>query len=235
MAASVSAATTSSFDDPGDWVHKALVNPHLPAEVLLSFRRRRPELEAEADEDADPSTSEAEKVLEWGKRIKRSRVMRLPRIAEAPLEEEPAVMKRRPSPQSPLDLCRSASASSNEKPEVVSRSPSLATAEACRIEVVAAPSIPASARIRRPAARKMTKLELQAVERTLLEERAKLRKEIEDARRTADELRAHNHKLKQLRAELPKIAVPSSPPPRHKASVSLPDLNVPLPDCYSPS
>ncbi|XP_042395809.1 uncharacterized protein LOC121986075 isoform X1 [Zingiber officinale] len=96
-------------------------------------------------------------------------------IAEAPLEEEPAVMKRRASPQSPLDLCRSASASSAEKPEVAPRSLALAD-EACCIEVVAAPSIPASALIRRPAARKMTKLELQAMERTLFEERAKLRK-----------------------------------------------------------
>lgn len=139
MAAYVSvAATTSSSEDPGDWAHKALLDTHLPAEVLLSFRRRRPELEAEADEDADPTTSGAEKVLEWGRRIKRSRVMRLPRIAEAPLVEESAVMKRRPSPQTPLDLCGSASASSSEKPEEVSGSPSLATAaaaEACRIEV----------------------------------------------------------------------------------------------------
>ncbi|XP_042453233.1 uncharacterized protein LOC122037849 [Zingiber officinale] len=234
MVASGSGAAFSISEDHGDWVREALLDLRLPAEVLLSFRRRRHRPEAEADEEAATSTSAAEKVPdEWGRRIKRSRMVRLPRIAEAPLEEEPAVMKRRASPQSPLDLCRSASASSAEKPEVAPRSLALdaeaVAAEACRIEVAAAPSIPASALIRRPALRKMTKLELQAMERTLLEERAKLRKGIEDAHRTADALRAHNQRLKQLRAELPKIAAPSLP--RREDLIALPDLNDPLPDC----
>ncbi|KAG6466795.1 hypothetical protein ZIOFF_075385 [Zingiber officinale] len=140
MVASGSGAAFSISEDHGDWVREALLDLRLPAEVLLSFRRRRHRPEAEADEEAATSTSAAEKVPdEWGRRIKRSRMVRLPRIAEAPLEEEPAVMKRRASPQSPLDLCRSASASSAEKPEVAPRSLALdaeaVAAEACRIEM----------------------------------------------------------------------------------------------------
>lgn len=148
MVASGSGAAFSFSEDPGDWVGKAILDPRLPAEVLLSFRRRRPRPEAEADEDAATSTSAAEKVPdEWGRRIKRSQMVRLPRIVEAPLEEEPAVMKRRASPQSPLDLCRCASASSAEKPEVAPRSLAFeadaVAAETCRIEVSSAsPSQP---------------------------------------------------------------------------------------------
>ncbi|XP_009396698.2 uncharacterized protein LOC103981663 isoform X2 [Musa acuminata AAA Group] len=259
---------------PDEWVHDAFFDPRLAATVLLSFRRgKRPEPESEGDEKPSTSATAADAPLpKWGRRIKRPRMMRLPRILSATrdeeMEDEAAEKrkgKRRASPQSPLEGYSSASgsdgeegASSAEKPPKAPMSPFPATPSGDgRTKVVAdlrAPlisSIPVSAPIRRPASRKMTKPELQAVERTLLEERANLHKDMEVLRRAVEELRADNRKL-EMHLELSKLpittvhmaledvqlhgscqptTVQSSSLPGRKAFIAIPDLNDPLPDC----
>ncbi|XP_009396690.2 uncharacterized protein LOC103981663 isoform X1 [Musa acuminata AAA Group] len=260
---------------PDEWVHDAFFDPRLAATVLLSFRRgKRPEPESEGDEKPSTSATAADAPLpKWGRRIKRPRMMRLPRILSATrdeeMEDEAAEKrkgKRRASPQSPLEGYSSASgsdgeegASSAEKPPKAPMSPFPATPSGDgRTKVVAdlrAPlisSIPVSAPIRRPASRKMTKPELQAVERTLLEERANLHKDMEVLRRAVEELRADNRKLEKMHLELSKLpittvhmaledvqlhgscqptTVQSSSLPGRKAFIAIPDLNDPLPDC----
>ncbi|WOL18335.1 hypothetical protein Cni_G27129 [Canna indica] len=289
--------------DARDWAHDAFLDPALVADFLLSLRRRS-RLDPEAEGDERPSTSAPPppvELLGWGKRIKRSPVMRLPRpriISTMGGEEDNAAAltekrkgKRRASPQSPLEGYSSASVSGDE--ERAERSPvlSVAAPEDRHAKVVVtnprAPSaspIPASCPIRRPSSKKMvslilslppsplstvgapfsslivfgilfvvvfgeqTKLELQAMERTLLEEKAKLLKETEKWRRAAEQLRSDNVKLQahlelarrpdnfdmvdkdvQLPAKRKPVA-PSSLPGR-KDFIAIPDLNDPISDC----
>ncbi|URE23362.1 hypothetical protein MUK42_08056 [Musa troglodytarum] len=269
----VYAAAAAAAGHPDEWVHDAFSDPRLAATVLLSFRRgSRPEPESEGDEKPSTSSAAADAPLpEWGRRIKRPRMMRLPRILSATrdeeMEDEAAEKrkgKRRASPQSPLEGYSSASASdgeerasSAEKPPKAPMSPFPASPSGDgRTKVVAdlrAPpisSVPVSAPIRRPASRKMTKPELQAVERALLEERANLHKDMEVLRRAVEELRADNRKL-EMHLELSKLPITvhmaledvrlhgscqptvlsSSSPPGRRDFIAIPDLNDPLPDC----
>ncbi|CAL9079280.1 unnamed protein product [Musa textilis] len=107
------------------------------------------------------------------------------------------------SPQSPLEGYSSASASGGDEGARAPGSACLAAAtpDDRLTKVVGnarAPSVssnPASSSIQRPPSKKMTKPELQAVERTLLEERAKLHKEMGDLRRAVEVLRADNRKM----------------------------------------
>ncbi|CAL9766260.1 unnamed protein product [Musa acuminata subsp. burmannicoides] len=258
------AVPTAAAGDADEWIHDACLHPHLVAAVLLSFRRRS-RLDSETECDEKPSTSATPvptALLEWGR--KRSRMMRLPRTLSWTMGEEEEVAaaaakrkgKRRASPQSPLEGYSSASASGGDDGARAPGSACLAAAtpDDRLTKVVGNPrapsvsSIPASSSIQRPPSKKMTKPELQAVERTLLEERAKLHKEMEDLRRAVEVLRADNCKM-QMHLESPKIPVkvhvvledvqlpgicqhitPSSLPGR-KDCLMIPDLNDPLPDC----
>ncbi|URE23361.1 hypothetical protein MUK42_08056 [Musa troglodytarum] len=120
----VYAAAAAAAGHPDEWVHDAFSDPRLAATVLLSFRRgSRPEPESEGDEKPSTSSAAADAPLpEWGRRIKRPRMMRLPRILSATrdeeMEDEAAEKrkgKRRASPQSPLEGYSSASASDGEE------------------------------------------------------------------------------------------------------------------------
>ncbi|CAL9078399.1 unnamed protein product [Musa textilis] len=199
------AVSTAADDDPDEWVRDAFLDPHLVAAVILGFgRRSRLGLETEGDEK--PSTSATPALLGWGR--KRSRVGRLPLAATRTIgeEEDEGVTvtvekrkgQRRASPQSPLEGYSSASGSGGGE----TGSLAVETPEGRRLtKAVGNPrtpsvsSIPISASIRRPPSKKLTKPELQAVERSLLEEKAKLHKEMEELRRAVEELRANNRKL----------------------------------------
>ncbi|RWW79677.1 hypothetical protein BHE74_00012032 [Ensete ventricosum] len=109
---------------PDEWVHDAFFDPRLAATVLLSFRRgSRPDPGSEADGKPSTSSAAADAPLpEWGRRIKRPRMTRFPRILSATREEEmedeaaeKRKGKRRASPQSPLEGYSSVSASDGEE------------------------------------------------------------------------------------------------------------------------
>ncbi|CAL9088756.1 uncharacterized protein LOC135623370 [Musa acuminata AAA Group] len=251
------AVSTAADDDPDEWVRDAFLDPHLVAAVILGFgRRSRLGLETEGDEK--PSTSATPAFLGWGR--KRSRVARFPRTATRTIGEEEdegvtvAVEKRkgqrRASPQSPLEGYSSASGSGGGE----TGSLAVETPEDRRLtKAVGNPrtpsvsSIPVSASIRRPPSKKLTKPELQAVERSLLEEKANLHKEMEELRRAVEELRANNRKLQM---HLKSLNIPErvcmapedyqlpglcqqciTQSPGHEDFIIIPDLNDPLPDC----
>ncbi|URE23360.1 hypothetical protein MUK42_08056 [Musa troglodytarum] len=242
----VYAAAAAAAGHPDEWVHDAFSDPRLAATVLLSFRRgSRPEPESEGDEKPSTSSAAADAPLpEWGRRIKRPRMMRLPRILSATrdeeMEDEAAEKrkgKRRASPQSPLEGYSSASASDGEERASSAEKP---------------PKAPMSPFPASPSGdgRTKTKPELQAVERALLEERANLHKDMEVLRRAVEELRADNRKL-EMHLELSKLPITvhmaledvrlhgscqptvlsSSSPPGRRDFIAIPDLNDPLPDC----
>ncbi|URE22186.1 hypothetical protein MUK42_26547 [Musa troglodytarum] len=244
------AVSTAADDDPDEWVRDAFLDPHLVAAVILGFgRRSRLGLETEGDEK--PSTSATPAFLGWGR--KRSRVGRLPRAATRTIgeEEDEGVTvtvekrkgQRRASPQSPLEGYSSASGSGGgETPEGRRLTKAVGNPRTASVS-----SIPISASIRRPPSKKLTKPELQAVERSLLEEKAKLHKEMEELRRAVEELRANNRKLqmhlKSLNIpvrvcmaleddQLPGLCQQCiTLSPGHKDFIIIPDLNDPLPDC----
>ncbi|XP_074592117.1 uncharacterized protein LOC141847908 [Curcuma longa] len=259
-------AASNACDD-ADWAKEALLNPHLAAAVILSFRQRS-RVDSEAAGDAMPSTSGPTQPKEWGRKIKRSRMMKIPRIFSTMREEEEETAaadeeeeqlerkkgKRRASPQSPLEGYSSASASGGDERSRAGRPTgvSIAEVEEHRVKMVAATSLcapesstnPASCHIRRPSSKKMTKVELQAVQVSLLEEKANLLKEMETWRRTLEQLRADNDKLqllfklakqpdaiRQTAGERRLDSPPSSSHPRSKDFILLPDLNEPLLDC----
>lgn len=89
------------------WSREALLNPDLAAAVILSFRQQSRHA-TEAEGDAGPSTYGPTRPLEWGRRIKRSRMLNIPWIFPTTVEEEEEQLekkkgKRRASPQSPLE------------------------------------------------------------------------------------------------------------------------------------
>ncbi|KAG6466122.1 hypothetical protein ZIOFF_076073 [Zingiber officinale] len=172
-------AATDACDD-ADWAKDALRNPHLAAAVILHFRQRS-RVDPDAAGDAMPSTSAPTRPMEWGRKIKRSQMMKIPRIfstlrgeeetAEVAADGEEEQLekkkgKRRASPQSPLEGYSSASASGGDERSRAARSTGV-----------------------------KTKVELQAVQVSLLEEKANLLKEMENWRRTLEQLRADNDKL----------------------------------------
>ncbi|XP_042388634.1 uncharacterized protein LOC121980598 isoform X1 [Zingiber officinale] len=258
-------ATTEASGDDDEWARQAYHNPDLVAAVLISFRLWCPE----ADGDERPSTSAPPSVcsLEWGTRRKRSR-LQIPRVfpltqeeeeeerkisaatAEAEAEEtNRKEKKRRASPQSPLEGYSSASASGGEEGAKTGRSAgvSIAGPEERRNEQVVAAAVAAtnpreptvSCFIRLPPQKKMTKVELQAVQTSLLEEKAKLVEEMEIWRKSLEQLRAENGKLKSLR-KLPEPpvnnhhtikAVQQLVAPGRKDFIELPDLNDLPTDC----
>ncbi|KAG6506842.1 hypothetical protein ZIOFF_032174 [Zingiber officinale] len=229
-------ATTEASGDDDEWARQAYHNPDLVAAVLISFRLWCPE----ADGDERPSTSAPPSVcsLEWGTRRKRSR-LQIPRVfpltqeeeeeerkisaatAEAEAEEtNRKEKKRRASPQSPLEGYSSASASGGEEGAKTGRSAGVS---------IAGPE----------ERRNETKVELQAVQTSLLEEKAKLVEEMEIWRKSLEQLRAENGKLKSLR-KLPEPpvnnhhtikAVQQLVAPGRKDFIELPDLNDLPTDC----
>ncbi|XP_074573561.1 uncharacterized protein LOC141829991 isoform X2 [Curcuma longa] len=164
--------------------------------------------------------------------------------------------KRRASPQSPLEGYSSASASGGEEGAKAGRSAGVSIAggtpqrgnnafPSCASVAHTNTREPTvSCFIRWPPTKKMTKVELQAVQTSLLEEKAKLVKEMEIWRRALEQLREENGKLKSLR-RLPKPPVnnhhttkavqqldeeecqPVAPSiaPGRKDFIELPDLN----------
>ncbi|KAG6523051.1 hypothetical protein ZIOFF_020210 [Zingiber officinale] len=182
-------AATDACDD-ADWAKDALCNPHLAAAVILHFRQRS-RVDPDVAGDAMPSTSAPTRPMEsaptrpmeWGRKIKRSRMMKIPRIfstlrgeeetAEVAADEEEEQLekkkgKRRASPQSPLEGYSSASASGGDERSRAARSTGV-----------------------------KTKVELQVVQVSLLEEKANLLEEMENWRRTLEQLRADNDKLQE--------------------------------------
>ncbi|XP_074580571.1 uncharacterized protein LOC141836981 isoform X2 [Curcuma longa] len=208
-------AATSACDE-GEWSREALLNPDLAAAVILSFRQQNRH-DPEVAGDAGPSTYAPTRPLEWGRRIKRSQMMNIPRIFPITGEEETAEEeeqlekrkgKRRASPQSPLEGYSSASASVEEDGPRAGRSTGVCVAEMeerrSKVAVVAAATnlrAPeasmnlASCRVRRPSSKKRTKVELQTVQVALIEEKAKILQEIDKWRSTLEKLRLENVKL----------------------------------------
>ncbi|XP_042375744.1 uncharacterized protein LOC121969617 isoform X1 [Zingiber officinale] len=214
-------AATSTCDD-GEWSREALLNPDLAVAVILSFRQQNRH-DREVAGDAGPSAYAPTRPLEWGRRIKRSRMMNITRIIPTTEEEEEEEEelkkrkgKRRASPQSPLEGYSSASASVEEDSPRAGRSTGVCVAhmEECRSEVAVvamnlrAPEAsmnPASCRVRRPSSKKRTKVELQIVQAALIEEKAKILQEIDKWRSTLEKLRVENgnlHKMQEFGDEV---------------------------------
>ncbi|XP_042471411.1 uncharacterized protein LOC122053427 [Zingiber officinale] len=258
-------AATDACDD-ADWAKDALCNPHLAAAVILHFRQRS-RVDPDVAGDAMPSTSAPTRPMEsaptrpmeWGRKIKRSRMMKIPRIfstlrgeeetAEVAADEEEEQLekkkgKRRASPQSPLEGYSSASASGGDERSRAARSTGVKVVAATSLCAPESSTNPASCHVRRPSSKKLTKVELQVVQVSLLEEKANLLEEMENWRRTLEQLRADNDKLQllfklakqpdtiqQTAGERRPVSPPSSYHPRSKDFILLPDLNEPLQDC----
>ncbi|WOL19065.1 hypothetical protein Cni_G27862 [Canna indica] len=226
------------------------------------------------EDDEMPSTSSAPppalRSLDWGRRSRRSRMVKMTRIHAAPVARtasaaKVAIGKRRASPLSPLDGCSSGSTSwasgdgdegTSSQEIAVKRRRSFGSAaivvsghgggfpmtkEAIQGAQTPVLKTVAPGLANRAPTKKFVKDELHDIERSLLEEKAKLEKELEQLRRASEKLKASNSEM-QLSLNTPKVPVsvpdatatdhaqlPISPlPVSHLSEVKtffLPDLN----------
>ncbi|XP_010928255.1 uncharacterized protein [Elaeis guineensis] len=265
----------AAVDDPEESRRRALEEEAVlaAAQVLFSFQNARlPDLPPSEEDDEGPSeVAPPPPPLRWGSVRKRSRQMTREGILEARREEAAAVKKKgkmRASPPSPLYYSGGSSASTSggsggddgsSSPEklVAAERPRPAEPHAVRgdgphpIKVVGSERPPLVLRVPAPksirwSGKKKTIPELQALEKSLLEERGKLQKEVEARRKDHEALVAENRRLK-LNLDLLRTTDTTSVVPiqmkQHESShhfpplpvqgcrdfLLLPDLNEPLP------